>query len=293
MMNTRHSTISRAARIAAGSLLALATLGSSVASTLAAGGGSGSVRTTTAACASNSNLYAAGDTVYLHGDNFVAATAYGWTIAGLPGGASGDPSHTVATGTGTTDASGEFCVAAYVVAGDDWGEYTADVNQGSTSKNHNYHVNRPSDATGGTTDPGTGTTDPGTGTIDPGTGTTDPGTGTTDPDTTGTGTTDPGTGTTDTGTGATDTGTGSTDTNTTTDPGNGTTDPGTVTTDPTQQVLGITNSVTQPSSIALPPTDTIGGVSDRTLPALLIAGLAAVSGAAILLAPSRRRTADR
>ena len=114
MKTPTHSAFSRTARIAAGSLLAVSALGSAATGALAANGGSGSIWTTTASCSApapqNANLYAPGDAVYLRGSRFVAETAFGWTIDGLPGGASGDPGLTVATGNGTTDANGAFCV---------------------------------------------------------------------------------------------------------------------------------------------------------------------------------------
>ncbi len=228
-MNTRRSTLWRATRIAAGSLLAFSALGASAATTIAAHG-SGSIKTTTETCGApgvvNSNHYAVGDTVYLRGSNFEAGAAFSWTIAGLPGGASTDPGETVASGDGTTDGAGAFCFAAYVILDGDGGEYTADVTQARTSsKNDNYQVAR--------TDPGTGTTDPGTGSTDPGT------------------------------------------------------------TDPTQGVQGETDSATPPTSIDLPATDTLGGSTGSTGPGFLIFGLAAVTGLAILLAPNRRRSADR
>ena len=270
-MNARHSILWRTTRIAAGSLLALSALGASAATTVAAHG-SGSIKTTTLTCGApgviNSNHYAVGETVYLRGSKFDADAAFSWTITGLPGGASNDPGQTVASGSGATDGAGAFCFAAYVILDGDGGEYTADVSQGtSSSKNDNYLVSRTDESAGGSA--GDGSTDPGTGTTDPGTGSTDPDTGTTDP---GTGSTDPGTGTTDPGTGSTDQGT---------------------TTPPTQEVQGETDSATPPTSIALPATDTLSGSAGSSDAAFLIFGLAAVSGLAILLAPNRRRSADR
>ncbi len=295
-MNDRtRISISRTARIAAGSLLALSALGSSAAGTLAAhGGGSGAIWTTTDPCTSpaaqNVNLYAAGDTVYVRGDGFASSGAIGWTIAGLPGGASGDPGATVASGTGTTDPQGDFCIALYIVAADDWGEYTVDVTQDRAKKNDNYHVNA-SGSTGGTTDPGT--TDPGsteTGSTETG-GTNGSSTGDTSENSTGGstgGSTGSGTTGGSTGSGTTGGSTGGTGPGTT-GPGStgGTTDSGTT---PTQSVLGETD--TNPT-IELPATDTLGTTTGPVVPTILIAGLAAVAGLAVLFAPSRRRKADQ
>jgi len=61
-------------------------------------------------------------------------------------------------------------------------------------------------------------------------------------------------------------------------------------TPPTQSVEGDTDGVTPPVKIDLPPTDTIDG-SGGAAPSLLILGLGALAGLAILLAPTRRRTA--
>jgi hypothetical protein len=217
----------------------------------------------------NVNSYSEGQHVYLRGDHF-AAGSLTWTITGQPGGASGDAGVVVASGVGEADGLGYFCIDAYTVASDDWGVYQAVVTQGSTSKADNFTV------VAGTTDPGTtdpGTTDPGTtdpGTTDPGTtdpGTTDP--GTTDPGTTGPGTTGPGT----TGPGTT----GDTGTDTDTAP-------------LAQSVLGLiqVNPV-----IELPATDTVGATTGPAAPTILIAGLAAIAGLAVLFAPSRRRKADQ
>src|SRR3990172_3221815 len=178
-MNDRtRVSLSRTARIAAGSLLALSALGSSAAGTLAAHG-AGSIWTTAVGCSApapqNVNSYSEGQHVYLRGDHF-AAGSLTWTITGQPGGASGDAGLVVASGAGEADGLGYFCIDAYTVASDDWGVYHAVVTQGSTSKADNFTV------VAGTTDPGTtdpGTTDPGTtdpGTTDPSTGDTDPGT---------------------------------------------------------------------------------------------------------------------
>jgi cell division septation protein DedD len=135
-------TGARARRVAASSLLALSALSVGVGSALAAGG---SIWTTNDPCsdlaAQNTNVYVAGDTVYVRGDGFAAATAVGWAITGQPGGGSGDPGVVVASGSSSTDGAGAFCLAAYVVANDDWGVYSVDVSQGRTSKSDNYHVN--------------------------------------------------------------------------------------------------------------------------------------------------------
>ncbi|MBI3744927.1 MAG: hypothetical protein HY264_00070 [Chloroflexi bacterium] len=351
MMNDRtRATLSRAGRVAAGSLIAVSALAASATTTIAAGGGS--IWTTSETCASpaaqDANLYSRGETVYLRGRKFRAGAGFSWTIAGLAGGASQDPSTVVASGVGTTTGSGTFCIAAYVVAGDDWGEYKATVFQTGTSKVDNYDVNAgsgaiaatggatggttggsggsTSGATGGTTggsggstsgatggSGGTGGATGGTGGTGGATGGTTGGSGgstsgtSTDPGSTGgsgttgssgTTTTDPGT--SNFGTSTPNTGTGGSGT---TDPGSGTTttDPATggaastqtVVDQPTQEVLGITAAGAPRSTIAMPPTDTLGESTGTTSPAFLIAGLAAVTGLAVLLTPTRRRNADR
>lgn len=57
----------------------------------------------------------------------------------------------MASGSGATDADGALCFAAYVVAADDWGEYTVDLTQDRSRRNDNYQVL----GSGPTTDPGT------------------------------------------------------------------------------------------------------------------------------------------
>jgi len=237
-MNDRtRVSLSRTARIAAGSLLALSALGSSAAGTLAAHG-AGSIWTTAVGCSApapqNANSYSESQHVYLRGDHF-AAGSLTWTITGQPGGASGDAGLVVASGAGEADGLGYFCIDAYTVASDDWGVYHAVVTQGSTSKADNFTV------VAGTTDPGTTETGDTTG------------------DTTGT------TGTTDT--------TGTTGTDTDTAP-------------LAQSVLGLiqVNPV-----IELPATDTVGATTGPVAPTILIAGLAAIAGLAVLFAPSRGR----
>lgn len=84
------------------------------------------------------NHYETGEMVTINGANFEPNTTYTWTITGQPGGASADPDIIVATGTVTTDFSGAFCIAAYIVAADDDGEYTVDIPE--AKKNDNYRV---------------------------------------------------------------------------------------------------------------------------------------------------------
>ena len=236
-MNDRtRVSLSRTARIAAGSLLALSALGSSAAGTLAAHG-AGSIWTTAVGCSApapqNVNSYSESQHVYLRGDHF-AAGSLTWTITGQPGGASGDAGLVVASGAGEADGLGYFCIDAYTVASDDWGVYHAVVTQGSTSKADNFTV------VAGTTDPGT--TDPGT---------TESSTGDTGSSTTGT-------------------------------------DPDTAPL--AQSVLGLiqVNPV-----IELPATDTVGATTGPVAPTILIAGLAAIAGLAVLFAPSRGRRVDQ
>jgi len=146
-MKTR-TTVRRVGAIAGTSLLALAVLGPAASPALAKPG-SGAIWTTNETCetpaAQNANQYAPGDHVYLRGSGFEVDTAFGWTISGLPGGASGDPGAEVWTGDSVTGPDGSFCVDAYTIAADDWGTYTVDVEQGDTSKNDNYRVAGPAD----------------------------------------------------------------------------------------------------------------------------------------------------
>ena len=99
----------------------------------------GAIWTTTDSCGDpqNANHYLAGDVVYINGDNFNAGS-YPWDITGLPGGASCDPSTTVASGNVSVNASGAFCFAAYTVANDDCGEYKATAD----NKHDNYRVDK-------------------------------------------------------------------------------------------------------------------------------------------------------
>jgi hypothetical protein len=147
MMNTRHATISRTARIAAGGLLAMSALAVSTASAFAAKGGSGAIWTTNESCqtpaAQDDNHYAVGETVYLRGKNFDANVAVSWTISGLPGGASSDPKLIVAGGTASTDGEGAFCITAYTILDGDAGEYKAEVSRGDSSKKDNFRVDAP------------------------------------------------------------------------------------------------------------------------------------------------------
>ncbi|HSO28620.1 MAG TPA: hypothetical protein VLS28_01840, partial [Candidatus Sulfomarinibacteraceae bacterium] len=147
-----HPTATRATRVAAASLIALAALGAAGGATLAAKGGSsaGAIWTTSESCQDpaeqDQNLYTTADQVYIRGANFDPSTPLAWSVAGQPGGASGDPSTVVASGSGSADANGAFCIDAYVILADDWGVYTVDVVQGRVQKNDNYHV-EPADET--------------------------------------------------------------------------------------------------------------------------------------------------
>jgi len=103
------------------------------------GDNSGNTWTTKNSCGLGQvNFYNVGDVVYINGTNFNPGS-YPWNIVGQPGGASGDPNITVASGNVTIDQSGDFCFQAYTIAMDDWGTYSADVG----NKNSNYHVNEP------------------------------------------------------------------------------------------------------------------------------------------------------
>jgi len=162
-MKKQH-TLRRVGLVAGTSLLALAAIGPAASPALAKP--SGSIWTTGEDCANpapqNDNSYLAGETVYVRGANFAASTAISWTITGKPGGASGDPNQDVTSGNGTTDAEGAFCVAAYVIAADDWGVYSVKVEQDKTKKNDNYTVEKADteDEADDTTPPADDTTPP-------------------------------------------------------------------------------------------------------------------------------------
>ena len=103
-----------------------------------ASAGSGAVWTTTSPCGNvqDENHYIAGETVYIHGSGFTASTSYAWDITGQPGGSSGDPGITVASGNQATGTDWKVCFAAYVIAADDWGEYKYTYD----GKHDNYRV---------------------------------------------------------------------------------------------------------------------------------------------------------
>jgi hypothetical protein len=119
-------------------LLVIASVFGVIATPSACNDNQGSIWTTNGDCGNETqdvNHYSAGDVVYINGDNFCELT-YNWTITGNPGGSSGDPGIVVASGSKAVDSSGAFCVEAYTVASDDWGEYKADFG----GKNDNYRV---------------------------------------------------------------------------------------------------------------------------------------------------------
>ena len=123
--------------IAVASMLAVALIGPSAGGVAAA---AGSIWTTHITCQSpapqDENHYKVGDIVHVRGEGFDATTTYTYTVTGNPGNSSSDPGIVVATGPVTTNASGEFCVAAYTVLPGDRGEYTVDVG----TKNDNFQV---------------------------------------------------------------------------------------------------------------------------------------------------------
>src|SRR5690348_859359 len=82
---------------------------------------SGSIKTVTGSCGSpvDANQYAVGDHVFINASGFDANTPYSWDISPVP---AGSP---VASGTQTTDANGDICFDAYVVALNDSGEFKA------------------------------------------------------------------------------------------------------------------------------------------------------------------------
>ncbi|HOR78573.1 MAG TPA: hypothetical protein PKZ40_03310, partial [Anaerolineaceae bacterium] len=95
-----------------------------VSQSIVKGDNSGDIWTTKNSCGSRQdNFYNAGDVVFINGKNFNPGS-YPWSIAGQPGGASGDPNITVASGNITIDQSRDFCFSAYTIAMDDWGTYS-------------------------------------------------------------------------------------------------------------------------------------------------------------------------
>lgn len=98
----------------------------------------GAIWTTNGDCGDETqdvNHFDVGDNVFISGSGFDAGD-YDWEIKGQPGGASGDPGSVVASGTVTVGEDGSFCIDAYTVAGDDWGEYSVKVG----NKGDNYRV---------------------------------------------------------------------------------------------------------------------------------------------------------
>ena len=115
---------------------------------------SGSIWTTIQPCSvvagadQDKNHYMTGETVVVRGEGFLLNTTYTVTVTGNPGGSSQDSGAVVATVDTTTDSSGYFCVDAYTIPPDDWGEYTVDtwLNGEKAAKNDNYRVNAATEA---------------------------------------------------------------------------------------------------------------------------------------------------
>ena len=105
------------------------------------GGGSGAIWTTNEGCdnpaAQDDNAYSVGETVHIRGSNFNANTAVEWSISGQPGSAT--PGE-IASGTGTTNADGYFCIAAHTIQPGEDGEYKVAVKVGRSNKTDNYQV---------------------------------------------------------------------------------------------------------------------------------------------------------
>ncbi len=100
--------------------------------------GPGAIWTTNGDCGDidqDINHFARGEHVYINGAGFEPGV-YNWDIIGGPGGSSGDPGIQVASGTHNVGQDGTFCLEAYRVALDDWGEYNVDFGD----KNDNYRV---------------------------------------------------------------------------------------------------------------------------------------------------------
>jgi len=108
--------------------------------------------------AQDTNHYDAGDHVYIRGNGFTPNAAGTFTITGQPGGASNDPQQVVASDGFTTDATGYFCVDAYVVGSEgaddgyvDDGTYSVDVEVGKDKGNDNYTTDAPNPASASVT----------------------------------------------------------------------------------------------------------------------------------------------
>jgi hypothetical protein len=118
------------ALLGAAALLALAAIGPAGVSAAV-----GTVWTTQQSCAvpdvdQNTNSYMVYETVYIRGKNFDPSTQYAWSITDLP-------STVVASGNVTSDGTGYFCLAAWVVQPSAEGEqHQADVD----GKHDNFGV---------------------------------------------------------------------------------------------------------------------------------------------------------
>ena len=285
-------TLSSTARVGASALLALSGLATSAAGVLAGqGGGSGSIQTTTDACDApapqNANDYAGGDELYIRGTNFEANSAFSYTIVGQPGKASGDPGATVASGTGSTAADGSFCIDAYTIAGDDWGEYKATVNQGKTKKSDNYNVDVATTDNAGDESDNAGDESDNAGDESDNAGDESDNAGDESDnagDETGPAGDETGPAGDETDNAGDETGPAGDETDNAGDE----TGPAGDETGPTQEVLGTTDTG---SGIELPATDMVSGSASPAL-GLIMAGLALMVSAGVLLAPSRRRTSD-
>lgn len=83
----------------------------------------------------DANQFNIGENVHINGDGF-SSGSYDWEIKGQPGGASCDPNIVVASGTHVVNATGAFCIDAYLVADDDCGVYQIKF----SNKGDNYNV---------------------------------------------------------------------------------------------------------------------------------------------------------
>lgn len=92
----------------------------------------GAIWTTTTGCGpkQNVNQYSVGDHVYINGSGFTASTPYSWNINTVP------TTTAVASGSHSTDASGNVCFDAYTIQAGDSGVYKATFGD----KTDNYQV---------------------------------------------------------------------------------------------------------------------------------------------------------
>jgi hypothetical protein len=111
--------------------LMIASLLSNLVGVIPVSAGAGSIWTTDAPCSEtapqNRNSFMVGETVYIHGENFDPNSPVTWDITkpGSPG--------VIASGTGTTDALGAFCVTGHTIQPGEDGVYKYQVTVNNSS----------------------------------------------------------------------------------------------------------------------------------------------------------------